>query len=87
MLTLAESLVLLALDDEQGTVGWFSDDALNLGLAGALLADLALRERIAVAGRTVTTRDSTPVGEPLLDETLALVAGSARARDARGWVQ
>jgi golgi phosphoprotein 3 len=86
MLSLGESLVLLALDDEQGTVGWFSEDALNFGLAGALLADLAVRQRIAITGRTVTALDTTPVGEPLLDETLALVTGSTKARDARGWV-
>lgn len=87
MLTVAESLVLLALDDEQGTVGWFSEDALDLGLAGALLGDLALRHRIGLTGRIVTPLDATPVGEPLLDEALALVAGSTKDRDAQGWVQ
>jgi hypothetical protein len=86
VLTLAEGLVLLALDDEHGTVGWRSGDALDLGLAGALLADLALRQRIGVEGRTVTLLDPAPAGELLLDEALALIAGSTKERDAQGWV-
>jgi hypothetical protein len=86
MLSLAESLVLLALDDEKGTVGWRGNDALDLGLAGALLADLALRGRIGIAGGRVTMLDAAPVGDELLDETLGLIAGSSKQRDARGWV-
>ena len=87
MLRLAECLVLLALDDEKGTVRGLDAGALDLGLAGALLAELDLQERIALTMRTVTVRDATSVGEPLLDETLALVAGNTRQRNAKGWVE
>jgi hypothetical protein len=49
----------------------------GLGLAGALMLDLALREKVDVAhaGETVkagrlVVRDTTPTGDPLLDEAL-----------------
>jgi Golgi phosphoprotein 3 len=87
MLSMAESLVLLALDDEKGTVGWQNYDELDIGLAGALLADLALRGRIGVDGKRVRLLDSSQVIEPLLDEALTLVAGSSKERDPKGWVQ
>ena len=47
---------------------------LELGLAGALLLDLAPRRRIALADAHVTVTCKAPTGEPPLDG--ALTAGS-----------
>lgn len=87
MLILPEALLLLALDDEKGTAGWQSYDELNLGLAGALLAELTLRGRLRVTGTAVAVVDPLPTGDALLDEALMLVDGSTRQRDTAGWVR
>ena len=57
-LTLAEQLLLLALDDETGKLRPLPDRALDYALAGAILADLAR------AGRIVVTRDTLEVVDP-----------------------
>jgi|GEM_PF-4255314 len=46
MLNLAEELLLLALQDEKGTVLASAAGSLSYGLAGALLMELALRSRL-----------------------------------------
>lgn len=53
----------------------------GLGLAGALLLDLALREKVDVAGPgeqvkpgRLVVRDATPTGDPLLDDALRVFA-------------
>ena len=48
MQTLAGDLLLLALDDDRGTVSWQRSTGLRYGLGGALLMDLAQQERITV---------------------------------------
>ena len=73
---IAEDLLLLLTDDETGkhVVG---NPGLDLVLAGANLVELAERGKVDVAadgeevkaGRIVV-RDSSPTGEPTLDETL-----------------
>lgn len=88
MLNLAEELFLLALNDNKGTAQKSSAGVLPYGLAGAMLADLALRGRIAVAGqKEVAVLDPTPTGDTVLDTALAEIATSTRARKAAAWVE
>jgi Golgi phosphoprotein 3 (GPP34) len=75
---LAEELLLLALDDERGKVVVAE---LDKGLAGAVLIELALLERIRVAekgedvraGRLVLKPGAAP-GHPVLDDALRLLS-------------
>lgn len=60
-LTLAEQLLLLALDDESGKLLPMPDRALDYALAGAILADLTRAGRIEVGKDSVEVIDSTPV--------------------------
>lgn len=85
-LSLGEELLLLAMDDERGTVHGAAAAALPFGLAGALLLDLTLRGRLAAEGNDLTVADRTPTGDDLLDEALATIAGARRARSARHWI-
>jgi hypothetical protein len=72
---IAEDLLLLVTDDESGRAK--SSTPVDLGLAGALLADLALLQRVGIAddgkqvkkGRLVV-RDASPTGDALLDGAL-----------------
>ncbi len=86
MLSLAEELLLLALDDDKGTVSWRVADGLSSALAGAVLAELALRERIALDGKNVVIHDPSPSGDGVLDEALALLAAAKHPRDPTHWV-
>lgn len=60
-LTLAEQLLLLALDDETGKLRTLPDRALDYALAGAIVADLTRVGRIKVTRDNVEIVDSTPV--------------------------
>lgn len=55
-------------------------------VAGAALIDLASRRRLDHRGRAVHMIDATPTGHPVLDDLLAQIAASRRARAPWHWV-
>lgn len=69
-LTFVEELLLLGIDDESGNVRAAGDLAFNMALAGAVLADLVRRRRIASSDDRMWLLDSAPTGEPVLDRFL-----------------
>jgi hypothetical protein len=79
--TLAEDLFLLASHETSGRAR-ISTAYLDLGLGGALLLDLVLRQRVALVDDHVAVVDRAAVGDPLLDAALNNIAGSGRR--ARG---
>jgi hypothetical protein len=82
---LATDLLLLALDDERGTVLPRAALGLDYGLAGAVVMDLALRGRIAVHDERVATTGGT-TDDPLLDDALRVIAATP-GRKLMHWVQ
>ncbi|MCM3849106.1 GPP34 family phosphoprotein [Pseudonocardia sp. DR1-2] len=73
MLTVAEEVVLIALDGDTGGGG--TRLGLDWAVAGAVVVELALGERIAVGGDdVVTVVDPTPTGAGHLDTVLAEAA-------------
>ena len=86
MLTFAEEILLLVLDEGQGDLGSLPPDSLNLALAGAVLMDLALQERIETDLERLMLVDPTPLGDDILDPTLAEIAGESQWRDTRYWL-
>jgi hypothetical protein len=86
MVTLAEDLYLLSSDGASGRLR-IDTAQLDLGLGGALLLDLVLQRRIALADAHVAATDSTQTGDPLLDTALAEVAGQAKAHEPDYWVR
>jgi hypothetical protein len=82
---LAEELLLLALDDETGKATG-SRIGLDLGMAAAVLVELALAGRIVYVDRTIMVRDATPTGVSLIDEVLARVAAEPSNTPA-SWLQ
>lgn len=86
-LFLHEEILLLALHDEKGTIAM--DSNYTYAVAGALIAELIVRRRIEVVSgkkRFVQVVSPTPVGEPLLDEALARIAGAKRRAVISTWV-
>lgn len=88
---IAEDLLLLLLDDESGSL--LTDPIkVDAGLAGALLLELALRERVRIhehpglfGTHVVRVSDPSATGDDLLDSVLSLVA--ERDRTATGVVE
>jgi golgi phosphoprotein 3 len=66
----AEEIFLLALDEKQGTVRSMPGFTLDYVLAGALLMDLALLDRIDSDLSVLTVTSSKRTGDPLLDDTI-----------------
>ena len=77
-LPLHEEVMLLALRDDAGTIA--SGTMYQYAIAGAILSELMLRQRIAVDESARKKRaevvDRRPTGAPLLDECLEKMAAS-----------
>ena len=86
MLRFSEEILLLQLRDEEGRFVDAPSAVLDHALAGAVLMDLALENRIDTDLDNLIMVDSTPVGDTLLDPTLARIA-SGEQSDARYWVE
>ena len=82
----AEEIVLLLLSDDDGRFVRVPSWSLEYSLAGAVLMDLALEGRIDTDLDKLVLVDATPVGDSLLDPTLAEIAEGAE-RDTRFWVE
>lgn len=59
-ITLAEEIMLLSLDDESGSVK--QRQSVGWAVAGALLLELVLAERVRVSGKYLELVDSPPTG-------------------------
>jgi hypothetical protein len=82
---LAEELLLLAYDDESGKATG-SQIGLDLGMAAAVLVELALAGRVVYVDRTIMVRDATPTGVSVIDEILARLAADTPHTPA-SWLQ
>ena len=85
VLRFAEEILLLLLRDEGGKFVAVPGIALDNALAGGVLMDLALENRIDTDPEHLILIDPTPVGDSILDPTLAAIA-AGQQRDARYWV-
>ena len=83
---LAEELLLLAYDDQTGKATG-SRIGLDLGMAAAVLIDLALANRIAYAADGyLKVVDATPLGDPVADAVLEKVSADEPHTPAQ-WLQ
>ncbi|MFI1060898.1 MULTISPECIES: GOLPH3/VPS74 family protein [Streptomyces] len=80
-ITLAEEIMLLSLDDESGvarqrqSAGW--------AVAGAILLELVMAERVSVSGKYLELSSTEPTGEELLDGRIGLLETWLRGRTKR----
>ncbi len=83
---LAEDLLLLAWNDDSGRPHGSLAVQLNPAIGGALLLDLALRDRLRL--EVDQPRASTrPTGDELLDEIARQIRDGPRRRKLKGWVR
>ena len=87
MLTLGEEILLLTLDDETGRPNIaLSGDGVNAALAGAVLMDLSLENRIDTDLDRLFVVNPEPLDEPALDSALARIAADGEDRPTEFWV-
>ena len=85
-LRFAEEIILLLLNDDDGRFARVPSWSMDYALAGAVLMDLALENRIDTDLEKLVLVDSTPLSDSLLDPTLADIA-AGEERNARYWVE
>ena len=87
MLRFAEEIMLLLLDDEGERFLRVPDWSLRYALAGGVLMDLALEDRIDTDLKKLILVDPAPLGDDILDPALADIVSAEQTRDARFWVE
>jgi hypothetical protein len=85
-LSFVEEILLLALDDTTGALRPMPVMGLDYALAGALLADLALANRIDTDPQQLVVLDRAPTGDPLLDRALGTIASSTAPQSVSHWL-
>ncbi|MDE2718594.1 MAG: GPP34 family phosphoprotein, partial [Chloroflexota bacterium] len=86
MLRFVEEIILLLLRDEDGRFVRVPSWSFDYAIAGGVLMDLAMEDRIDTDLENLVLVDDTPLGDDLLDPTLADIAAGEQ-RDARYWVE
>lgn len=84
-LRIYEKALLLILKDREGTV---AISHCGLALAGALLSDLFIEDRLIAKGKhqLLQVTDGSATGDELLDECLALIRSASRPKPAQHWI-
>ena len=86
MLSFVEEIILLLLRDEDGRFVRVPSWSFDYAIAGGVLMDIAMDNRIDTDLQTLILLDDTPTGNQLLDPTLADIAAGEQ-KDARFWVE
>lgn len=82
-LTLAENVLLLALDDDKGSTG---STPVDPGLAGALLIDLGRLGALRPERKALHPVDGAAIEHPVLARAYTTIARSSKPRSAKAWV-
>ncbi|MFY0626655.1 MAG: GPP34 family phosphoprotein [Reichenbachiella sp.] len=74
-LSLAEGLMLIALDDEEGRLLSAAEHSIDHGLLAIVILELSLIKRIGFDGDKLVIKDSTGTGNKVLDSVLNALGG------------
>ena len=86
-ISFAEELILLMLDEKTGYLEVVPGWQFSCVMAGAMIAELALKGRIDTDLESLYLVDSTPTGDELLDVTLRDIEESEKVRDTQYWIE
>ena len=86
MLRFAEELIVLTVGAEKQAPIHIPPSTLDYALAGAVLLDLALENRIDTDADALHVIDPTPVGDSLLDPALADIVQKANTQPTETWL-
>ncbi|GAA4244291.1 GOLPH3/VPS74 family protein [Dactylosporangium darangshiense] len=82
---LADDFFLIAHDDRDGK-SRLSQRAVEFGLAGAMLGELVLEQRILVEGSRLRVINHDPPSDPLAHTNLATMIAEVQHREVRTWL-
>jgi Golgi phosphoprotein 3 len=85
-LSLAEDVLLLALNDEKGTVLMTASVALPYALAGAIIVELIEAGSVRIDGKELVAAPRGSARDEILDEILGMIRSSKRTRSLNHWV-
>lgn len=86
MLSFAEEIFLLALDDREGTLKPLPVSALEYALAGALLIELAFLNKVDIDLKSLSVADPAPTGNQLLDNALLQIERKGAPQPTSYWL-
>jgi golgi phosphoprotein 3 len=86
-LTLADEIVVLMLHDDTGAITSACAGVANIAIAGGILMELALLDRIDTDLTSLFIVDPGPVGDKLLDQALRQIAAEPQKRSSGWWIE
>lgn len=86
-LSIAEEILLLMLHDDEGTFVKVPDWTVRYALSGAVLMELALKNRIDSDLQKLTVVDPTPTNDSLLDGLLSFIHNENEDQSIRFWIE
>ena len=86
MLRIVEEIILLLLRDEDGRFVNVPSWSIDYAIAGGVLMDLAMENRIDTDLENLILIDATPVNDSLLDPTLVEIEAGEK-NNTRYWVE
>lgn len=87
MLTMLEEVVLLAVDEQTGSLRSTREFGTAYALVGAVFFDLALARKIDTGTETIHIVNRTPTGNATLDRVLAGMAAKPQLTTVRDWIE
>ena len=84
---LTEELILLMLDESSGYLEMVPGWDFSCVMAGAVIADLALENRIDTDLQSLYLLDATPTGDALLDPTLEKISKAEDRSETQYWIE
>lgn len=87
LLSFAEEVVLLLLDDAQGVLVELPLSTDKVVIAGAVLMDLAIHDRIDTDLERLTLADPSPTGDDILDDALEQIVEAGEEAEITHWVE
>ncbi len=88
MLTFAGEILLLALDDERGTIKALPRISIETAIAAASMLELTFLRKIDAGPNTIYVIDTAPlrIGDQLTDEVLAVLASGEKEKPIGYWL-
>ena len=78
-LSLAEGLMLIALDDEEGRLLAAAEHSIDHGILSIVVLELSLIKRISFEGGKIVVKDTTGTGNKVLDGVLKAIGGGGNS--------
>lgn len=86
-MTMLEEVVLLAVDEKNGSLRSTREFGTAYALVGAVFFDLALAKKIDTDTEEIRITDSSPTGNAILDRVLGQMAKRPDLKTVREWIE